>query len=191
MSTEITTLKPLGDTTGALSTEKSTYKAFVKFTDKGDVDTINVKAESANQENWKKLTAAGLTEWNTNEFIRYVVHTKAGFDLLVPSEEQQIYIIQAGLNYIQNAKANAIASEKDETNENNPAHNQETIDLREYINKPPEKRSLTDQQKLERLVKSMGLSADEMQNMFAQLAKNFASQQQAAPATEEEEVPQA
>ena len=55
--------------------------------------------------------------------------------------------------------------------------------MKDAINEPPSKRALTDQQKLERLVKQMGLSPKEMQDMFSQLAARFASQ--AEPEAEE------
>jgi hypothetical protein len=144
--------------------------------EKGEIDTLNAKAESANQQSWKKLEASGATQWNENEFIRYVVHSEDGFNMLVPDPTQRVYIIQAGLSYIQNSKANGLMVERKEGDEQSPAYNGETIDLREYINEPPTKRALTDQQKLERLVKSMGLNGDEMNVLFGELAKKFAAQ---------------
>ena len=168
------------DTQGALSTDKTTYKGFAKFNAEGNIEgKINAKAETKAdvQEGWNKLLASGSVEWNQNEFIRYVVHTIEGFNMLVPDKNQQVYVIQAGLNYIQNAKANKLMVEQqDAPNENSPVHNGETIDLREYINEPPEKRSLTDRQKLDRLIKSMGLADADAIKMLEDLAKTFAAQ---------------
>lgn len=161
--------------TGSLTTEKVTYRAYVKLTDKGEIDSLVAKAESANKSNWTKLEAAGNVQWSQNEFTRYIVQSDEGFKLLVPDEAQRLYIVQAGLNYVQNSKANAYMVERKEGDENSPAYNDQTIDLKEAINEPPSKRALTDQQKLERLVKSMGLSADQMNVMFAELAKRFAT----------------
>lgn len=178
------------EASGNFATEKVTYRSYVKLNDKGEIDSINAKAEAANQASWKKLEASGATLWNTNEFIRYIVHSDDGFKMIVPDEAQRLYIIQAGLNYVQNSKANAYMVEPtgaEGADASSPKYNNETIDLKDAINDPPSKRALTDQQKLERLVKSMGLSGDEMQTMFAELAKRFAAQ--ATPAlTAETEV---
>lgn len=178
-NTGITTQHNGADNSGSLSTEKVTYRAYAKLTEKGEIDTLVAKAESANQSNWKKLEASGSTMWSENEFIKYIVQSDDGFKLLVPDEQQRLYIVQAGLNYIQNSKANSLMLERKEGDENSPASNGITIDLKEAINEPPSKRALTDQQKLERLVKSMGLTGDQMTVMFAELAKRFSS----APAT--------
>ena len=179
-STTVATPANGQDEAGALSTEKVTYRGYAKLNDKGEIDTLNAKAESANQQSWKKLEASGAVQWNENEFIRYIVHTEEGFSLLVKDPAQRVYIIQAGLSYIQNSKANGLMVERKEGDETSPAYNGETIDLREAINEPPTKRALTDQQKLERLVKSMGLNPDEMNSLFGELAKKFAAQ--SAPA---------
>jgi len=178
-------LKPLeaGD---SLTTEKVTYRGYAKVNEKGELEGYQAKAEVANQVNWKKMEAAGNTLINTNEFTRYILKTMKGFELLVPSEEQRLYISQAGLNYIQNSKANGYMNDFAE-DKITPVNNDQTIDLREGINDPPQKRALTDQEKLERLVKSMGLSAEDMQKMFADLAKNFA----AAAATKATAEPEA
>lgn len=179
------------DEVGNLSTEKITYRGYAKMNDKGEIDTLNAKAESANQQSWKKLEASGATQWNENEFIRYIVHSEEGFSLLVKDPAQRVYIIQAGLSYIQNSKANGLMVERKEGDEQSPAYNGETIDLREAINEPPTKRALTDQQKLERLVKSMGLGEDEMNALFGELSKKFAAQKNTILPAEIEEQEEA
>ena len=148
------------DEAGALSTEKTIYRGFAKLNEKGEVENVNAKAESQKGDAWKKLEASGLTPFNQNEFIRYIIHSDDGFKMLVPDETQRLYIIQSGLNYIQNSKANGYMVEVADT---------------------PDKATPAYKQKLERLVKSMGLSADETMTMLAELAKTYAAQQQAAP----------
>lgn len=178
------------ENTGNVTFENITYRGYVKLNDKGEIDTLVAKAEVANQTNWRKLEAAGYQLWNENEFKKYIVQSDDGFKLLVPDEAQRLYIIQAGLNYIQNSKANAYMVERKEGDDNSPKYNSEPIDLKEAINDPPSKRALSDSQKMERLMKSMGMSDAEMHAMLGELAKRYApaeTQQISAEAQAEEE----
>ncbi|HEY4799520.1 MAG TPA: hypothetical protein VII99_10630 [Bacteroidia bacterium] len=176
------------DSSGALSQEKVTYRGYAKLDDKGIITDFQAKQESAKNAAWEKLEKGGYTLLNTVEFIKYTVNSDEGFKLLITDETQRLYIVQAGLNYLQNSKANGYMAERQEGagNENNPAYNDQTIDLREAINEPPSKRALTDQQKLERLVKQMGLSPDQMSLMFAELQKRFSAAAQLTEDTSEE-----
>lgn len=167
--------------TGALSTEKVTYRGFAKFNDKGEITETRAAAEAQAKTpdgvpvNWQKLLDNGWTQLNENEFIRYTVKTESGFHMLVPSEEQRLYIIQSGLNYIQNAKANsAMVALKEGTTE--PESNMETIDLREGINEPPSRRSLSDQQKLEKLLAGLNLSKEQKAALLLSLAQTVSAE---------------
>lgn len=171
--------------TGALSTEKITYRGFAKFNEKGEITETRAAAEAQAKDaesgvavNWKKLLDNGWTQLNENDFIRYTVKTVQGFHMLVPSEEQRLYIIQSGLNYIQNAKANAaMVALKEGTTE--PESNAETIDLREGINEPPSRRSLSDQQKLEKLLAGLNLSKEQKAALLLSLAQTVSAEPEA------------
>jgi hypothetical protein len=187
-TTAVTTTSHNIDTTGSnLSTEKVTSRAYAKLKEDGEIDKIVAKAESANQENWKKLEASGHVQWSSNEFVKYIVKTMQGFELLVPDEEQRLYIIQSGLNYVQNSKVNGFMVERQEADQALPKYNNETIDLRESINIPPEKRALTDSQKLERLIKSLGLSPAESKSLLDAASANYAAQATSSTSIPEEE----
>jgi hypothetical protein len=174
------------DTTGALTTEKSTVRKYVKFgtDDKGSTIITDTKIQAEAQAkvtedgpykgmpvNWAKLEKDGYTIFSENEFVRYTVKSVAGFTHLVTSEEQQVYIIQAGLNYIQNAKANKIMDEMVEGSpEPTPSSNQETIDLREAINEEPTRRSMTPMEKIQKTIAALNLSQDEIDKILLSLA---------------------
>src|SRR5215472_8672620 len=110
------------DNSGALSQEKVTYRGYAKFDDKGVITDFQAKGESAKNAAWDKLEKSGYTLLNSNE----------GFQLLIPELEQRLYIVQAGLNYLQNSKANGFMQERQEGagNENSPKYNDQVIDLR-------------------------------------------------------------
>jgi len=167
----------------ALSTEKTTYRGYAKLNEKGEIESLNAKAESNGQVSWNKLEAAGAVLINENEFVRYTISSIEDFKALVPDEAQLIYIAQAGLNYVQNAKANAYMVDLEEDNIT-PKYNGQLIDLKEAINDPPSKRSLTDQQKLEKLLKSTGLDAAGIAALLGEAAKRFAEAPELPAATE-------
>ena len=156
---------------GDLTTDKTTYRAYVKYNEKGEIIDIVAKAEVKDQINWKKLEADGWAQFNENVMIRYTVKSLAAAQHLITDEGQLVYIIQTGLNYIQNSKANAKAIEIKEGTENEPAYNMEEIDLREDINLPPAKRALTPLEKLERLLASLGLDPAAKAALLGQAAK--------------------
>lgn len=160
------------DSTGAISTEKVTYQGWAKFNDKSERIDYNAKGITNNtkseEEKNKKMAESGWTEFNKNDVIKYNVSTEEGFHTLVASPEQRVYIINSGLNYLQNSKTNAaMASVNDD---GTPEYNDTEIDLREAINEPPSKRSLTPQQKMERQLDALNLSEDEVATLLANLA---------------------
>lgn len=180
---------------GSVNTEKIVYKGYAKLDEKGQVDKVQAKAESANQASWKAMeTEAKKKEWsefNQNEFLRYSIKDEAGFHVLVPDAAQRTYIIQSGLNYIQNAKINGYMVDVHEDGIT-PKYNQETIDLREAINTPPERRSLTDMEKLERLLAQMNVDPATKEAMLIEAAKRNAAKAAASQSAPEqyEEVAQ-
>jgi hypothetical protein len=175
------------ETTGALTTEKFTSRKYVKLgtDDKGNTIVTDTKIQTEAQAkvtdpksdkigmavNWAKLEEAGYTLFSENEFVRYTVKSVEGFQHLIPAEDQQVYIIQAGLNYIQNAKSNKLMDETIEgAPEPTPASNQETIDLRESINEPPTRKLLTDMEKLQKLLSGLNLTAEQKKDLLVSLA---------------------
>jgi hypothetical protein len=204
------TVSPAVDT-GALSTEKVTYRAYVQLgTDKDGktvIEKIKSQAEADKKDaktgvsvNWQKLEEAkdkeGNPLWtlfNENEFVRYKLAEVSAFDALVPDKTQQLYIIQCGLNYLMNAKANGAMTALDEGKpEPTPLFNQNTIDLRtgvgdagEYsINEAPSRKSLTDLDKLIKNLVAMGLTTPEQQEPIL-LALAAAKSLEAASGQEE------
>jgi hypothetical protein len=177
------------ETTGALTTEKFTSRKYVKLgtDDKGNTVITDTKIQAEAQAkvtdpkspyvgmavNWAKLEEAGYTLFSENEFIRYTVKSVEGFQHLIPAEDQQVYIMQAGLNYIQNAKSNKLMDELLEgAPEPTPASNQETIDLREAINEVPKRQSLTGLEKLLKMLPNISLTDDERKNLIATLLQS-------------------
>lgn len=175
-------------TSADLTTEKVTYRAYVKFKEDGTIDDIQAKAQVKDNANWVKLEKEGWTQFNQNDVIRYTVKTKDAAALLVPDETQFIYIFQAGLNYLQNAKANKFMLDIKEGTDTKevqaePVYNDDEIDLRDSINEAPERRSLSPLEKAQKLFAGLNMSEEAKQELLLQLAAQFA----AAPATGEEQ----
>lgn len=173
-------------TSGDLSTEKVTYRAYVKFKEDGTIDKIVSKAQVKDNANWTALEKEGWTLFSQNDFIRYTAKSLPAAQLLIPDETQLIYILQSGLNYLQNAKANAYMVEiKEGTNTPQvaavPATNDEEVDLREAINEAPARRSLSPMEKLEKL-----LAAFPPEVRAAMIAQASAQMAASAPQTEED-----
>jgi hypothetical protein len=196
MATTATPQAATDTATGSLSTEKVTYRAYIQTETDKDGKTVvskiksQAEADKKNKDgvsvNWAKLEEEkdkqGNPAWallNENEFIRYQVKDLAGFQTLVPEDTQQIYIIQCGLNYIMNAKANAAMTALVEgAPEPTPVFNQNSIDLRigigddgEYsINEAPSRKSLTELDKLIKTLKAMGVADDKLEDVLTALA---------------------
>jgi hypothetical protein len=178
------------EATGAVSTEKVTYRAYVQTeTDKDGktvVTKIKAQAEADKKDaktgvsvNWQKLETEGWSLLNENEFVRYQIKSLDGFKTLVPEEAQQTYIIQCGLNYIMNAKANAaMTTLVDGAPEPTAKFQSETIDLRvgvgedgEFsINEAPSRKSLSDVDKLVKQLRAMGIADDQIEGVLTAMA---------------------
>ncbi len=185
---------------GSISTQKQTYRFYVKTEVDADGKTTIAKKSSVAEtdkkdkatglsDNWAKLEKDGFTLLSENEFIKYSVKTVEAAQLLVPDEAQFVYIFQSGLNYLQNAKANGVMTAlKEGTSEPEPLYNQITVDLRvgvdeegSYsINEAPSRRSLSDEDKLRKQLTAMGVPADKQEAVLAAML--------AAMATPEEET---
>jgi hypothetical protein len=194
------------ETTGALTTEKQSYRTYIQTSSDKDgktvVDKIKAQAEATQKVtdktdphyglavNWAKLEKEGWTLLCENEFIRYSVKTLEGFFALVPDLDQQLYLIQCGINYAMNAKANAaMVVMEDGAAEPKAKFDGVTIDLRTgvdsegtySINEAPSRKSLSDIDKLMNTLKKMGLPPEQVAALLAQAASSIAATQ-----TEEE-----
>ena len=187
-TTAVTTAQSANNTSDNLSEEKVMYRGFAKWDDEGKIKSFNAKQESVKNEAWKNLEDSGYKLFNEVEFVKYVVHSIKGFEELVPDEDQRVYIIQAGLNYVQNSKASGVMAERAEDNELQPKFNNTQVDLREYINQEPKKRVLTDMQKMERMLGQITGSKEEKAAILQALMMKFASLGEEATASEEVEA---
>lgn len=201
------TSAPAPAPTGDWTTEKSTTRSYwrwvrvkVKNKKTGEVTEKNVvkyiaktEGQGQNQENWKKIEAMkdkdGNPLWNffaENSFTRYTIKTMDAFDALIPEQEgpeafdQRTYVANAGINYVQNSKLNALAVEsKEGTGVNDippvPEHNQEEIDLRSYINEKPGRRIKTLKEKLNELFKKMGMDPSAIAAFLAGTQAEYAA----------------
>lgn len=181
-------ITPTTTGTGDLTTEKVTYRAYAKYAADGTIDKIVAKAQTADGKNWAALEKDGYTLFNENEVVRYTAKTMEAARLLVPDESQFIYIFQSGLNYLQNSKSNALAVQiQDGTDTKDvpaaPVYNGEEIDLREAINTPPERKSLSPMEKLEKLLASF---PPEVRAALMSEAQNRMDRQAAAQVQEQE-----
>lgn len=141
-----------------------------------------VLSQTQTGKNWENAEAAGATVLNRNQFKFYTLTDSKGLETLVPDEKQRLYIIQKGLDAIQTAAANRMQTETEEKKdkENDPdvlAYNDETIDLRDAINKPPEKKNLTDEEKFARAISVVNPDklADLINQLKARLEQQVAS----------------
>ncbi len=181
---------------GSISTDKSVYRRYVQFgtITEGDSTKTIIKEQRIMQEaaakdkktglaqNWQKAEDDGLELFNENEVISYAVNSEDAFTLLVPDAEQRLYIINAGLGNLQTSKAQSFMKAMQEnTTEPTPLFDGVTLDVRvgisddgEYsIQNAPQRRTLTDQQKLEKLLKNMKLSPDQLQAMLLSAASSI------------------
>jgi hypothetical protein len=171
-----------------LTTELVTYRTYGAFDansqavgvkeDKTLGGKPSVQSQSNDGKNWQAAEARGATVLNENAYRFYKLNSIAGFHDLVPDAEQQVYIIQKGIDAIQTSAANRLQMELEEKKgKDDPdvfANNGETIDLREYINTPPQRRNLTDEQKFLKAVSV--ISPDKVAAMIAALQAQLAAQ---------------
>lgn len=181
---------------GAVSTDKSVYRRYVKLgtVTEGDTTKTTIGEQRIMQEtaakdkksglsqNWQKAEDDGLVVFNENEVVSYAVNSQEGFELLIPDAEQRLYIINAGLSNLQTSKAQAFMKAMAEgTAEPTPQFNQTTLDMRvgigedqEYsIQVAPQRRTLTDQQKLEKTLKSLNLAPDQLEALLLSVASSI------------------
>ena len=162
-TTEVNEATPIEATTtessAHLTVSSTVYRSYGVFDENGKAKGVksaspSVMSETNTKDNWKKAEEAGATVLNENQFKFYTLTDLAGFVDLVPSETQRLYIVQKGIDALQTAAANAYQSEfvkkvsKDEPDVY--VYNGETIDLREDINEPPQRRNISPEEKFMR-----------------------------------------
>jgi hypothetical protein len=168
------------DSSMHITTSPATYRTYgafdadgkargVKKTKKKDADgqefeevayegLPSVLAETATKKNWDEAEKRGATVLTENAYKFYSLSDLAGFDTLIPSAEQRLYIIQRGMDVIQNAAVAAFQTELEEKNSKDDpdvySHNGETIDLRGSLN-TPRRKNLSDEEKFMKAVGSL------------------------------------
>lgn len=184
MHTAIT--EATSEQTGAVGSEKTTYRRYVKLgtVTEGDTTKTVIKEQRVAQETaakdkdsgqpraWAEAEKEGLVLFNENTATSYTIKALEGFEMLVPDPEQRLYIINTGLNNVQTAKIQSFMKANEENaTEPTPSFNQVDLDLRvgigedgEYsIQKAPQRRSLSDREKLDRLLTAMGKTEEQKQ----------------------------
>ena len=138
-----------------------------------------VLSETQTHKNWEAAEAGGATILNQNQFKFYTLSDESAFSTLVPDSTQRLYIVQKGLDALQTAAANRIQTETQEKKSKEDPdvymYNEEVVDLREAINKPPEKKNLTPMEKFSRAI--AGIDPSELAAMVAQLSAKIAAGQ--------------
>lgn len=149
---------------------KESYKAYGK--DKKVVAEPIISQKTADGKAWSSAEENGNTILAENTLVFYTLEAIAGFEELVPSEEQRLYIVNKGINAIQTAAASKVQKEISEDT-NQFAYSGETIDLRDFINKAPERRKLSETQKVMRDITALSPEAQkQMIELLLQLAGN-------------------
>ncbi len=183
---------------GAVSTDKSVYRGYAELKTVTDSDGTTktvlgerrIMQETAAKDkntglsqNWQKAENDNLILFNENEVISYAANSWEGAEILVPDSDQRLYIFNAGLSNLQTSKAQAFMKTMAEgTAEPTPQFNQTTLDLRvgigdegEYsIQNAPQRRTLTDQQKLEKTLKSLNLAPEALEALLLSVASSIA-----------------
>lgn len=141
-----------------------------------------ILSETQTKKNWEEAEKGGATIINRNQLKFYTLVDEAGFSSLVKDPTQRAYIIQKGLDALQTAAANryttALEEKKEKSDPDVPLYNEETIDLLEAINKPPEKKNLSPEEKFMRAVSVIDPSklTDMIEMLKKQLEMQAASQ---------------
>lgn len=137
------------DSTANIITEITKYRAYGKYgvNDKGEttVEALSVMGETKDQKNWKAAEEKGLTVLNETDIKFYSVSNEQGFIDLVPDADQRVYLINKGIAAVQSAAANAAM--KDTDDKGVFVNNGQSVDLRDAINKAPERQVLSPEQK--------------------------------------------
>ena len=192
----------MADTTnvGSITTEKRVYRKYVKYgidkeSGKSVITETSVMAESDSKAksglatNWQNAEDAGFILFSENDVITYSVKNEAAFAELVPSPEQRMYIIAAGLSTIQTARANAFMKPlKENTPEPEPEYNQVELDLRtgigedeEYsLNKAPSRKTTSPLEKIKKIMAALNLSPEDQAEMLLSLASGLTSEDKEA-----------
>ena len=195
-TTEVNAINPEvtneSESSAHLTTTHVTYRTYGAFDEKGqakgakkDKDgnlivegTPSVLSQTQTGKNWEEAEKRGATILNQNQYKFYTLADLAGFDTLVPSAEQRLFIVQKGLDALQTAAANSYQTEtKDKNSKDDPdefVYNEDTIDLREAINTPPKRKNLSDEEKFMKAVG--GLNPDKLQSMLDMLKKQLMAQ---------------
>jgi hypothetical protein len=169
----------------AISTTTVEYRTYGAVDDKGafagtkkskeGVVTLegnpSVLSATATGKNWDNAEKNGATLLNKNEFKFYIISDEAALPSLVADAAQRLYIIQKGLDAIQTAAANRLQTDlvekKDKSEADAYMYNDDTIDLREAINRPPEKKNLSPEEKFSRAVST--IAPDVLAKLLADL----------------------
>lgn len=192
-ATEVTT--ETTDSSAHLTVSAVTYRTYGAFDEKGQAKgakkdkegnvivegNVSVLSQTQTGKNWEDAEKRGATILNENQFKFYVLNDLAGFETLVPNKDQQLYIIQKGLDALQTAAANQMQVEvEDKTSKDDPdkfLYNGDTIDLREAINTPPKRKNLSDEEKFMKAVGS--LNPDKVAAMLEALKRQLMAGTQA------------
>lgn len=144
------------ENTGAIQSEKKTYRKYVKLTEpdaegKTSVKEFQVLKEKDKKEpakikaadgtevdnpyaglsvDWAKAERDGFILFNQNDVETYSVKTWDGAELLVPDDSVRLYVFNTGLASLQTSQANAFMKATVEGDSTTPEYNDQTLDLR-------------------------------------------------------------
>jgi hypothetical protein len=190
----------VSEATGSIGTAKQTIRRYVKYdtypesagpelAGKTFISEQTILQETAKKDkdtglsdNWAKAEKEGFTLFSENEVITYQVKSQEGFELLVPDETQRLYLIQVGLDSIQGARSQVfMKANKEGAVEPTPEYNDYTLDLRagvgedqEYsFNRAPSRKSLTDEEKLMKMLAATGMSKEAAATFLLSMAENM------------------
>lgn len=183
-------------TAGSIGTDKTTYRRYVKLGTVTEGDTTKtviteqrILAETAAKDKktgvaqaWQKAEDDGLVLFSENSVTSYSAKSLDAIATLVPDAEQQLYIFNAGLSTLQTSKVQAyMKANIENAPEPTPEFNAADLDLRvgvgtdqEYsIQVAPQRRSLTDQEKLEKTLKGLNLSPEQLSELLLSVAASL------------------
>jgi hypothetical protein len=171
------------ESTAHLTVSSTVYRTYGVFDETGKAKGVknanpSVLSETQTKKNWEEAEKAGATVLNENQYKFYTLTDVAGFETLIPSKEQQLYIIQKGIDAVQTAAANAFQTElKEKKAKEDPdeyEYNGDTIDLREALNTPPKRKNLSDEEKFMKALSV--LNQDKVMAMLEQYKRNLEAQ---------------